>query len=504
MSQEREYPFSDLAGGAIQTPTPLAGSYGAAVALALLALCPNIIFTTAFPLLEPAIAHGLDVSKFPPQLGEALSNAAYSFGAVAAADLAQRFSQRRLFILYEAIFIAGSMLALFASGPALFVLGRILDGLGTGLLLVAALPPLVTNFPASRLPVTAIWINIGLFGAVTVGPFVGGLVAHFHAWRALFGGLSVLGVISFVLAQMTLELQPGSDPGQSIDWLAFPLAIAATALPFFGVSWLTVASFEAPGFIAPAVLGLAALGVLIVTQYRKRQAFIPVGPLFSTFPVCGILAAMVGGATSVTLLELAIDYLTRVAHYGPLLTGLLFLPEFPGLIVAAWLFRRLLATRGLPVLALTGLASIIAGAAVLVPLTPGRAPFLVPIAAALLGYGSGTAVAPGLFMAGMSLVSTKLGRTFALVELLRAEAAFLVGPILLSLAITLSPPLGVSLRLSMWVTFGIAVLGTAAIMTLLALGGVWPGRPDLEEWLDRQGRALHSPPLASVLRARRP
>ncbi|HET7313856.1 MAG TPA: MFS transporter [Salinisphaera sp.] len=466
-------------------------------------MCPNIVFTTAFPLLLPGIAHGLGTSEFFPQLGEALSNAAYSFGAVAAADLAQRFSQRRLFIIYEAIFIVGSILALFAPGPAAFVLGRILQGLGTGLLLVSALPPLVTNFPAAKLPVTAIWVNIGLFGAVTVGPFVGGLVAHFEAWRALFAGLAVLGIGGFALALATLELQPGDDPGQPIDWLAFPLAIAATALPFFGVTWLGVSSFMSPGFIAPVVLGLAALGALIVMQYRKRQAFIPVGPLFSTFPVCGILAAMVGGATSVTLLELTIAYLTRVAHYDPFMTGLLFLPEFLGLIVAAYLFRHMLATRGLPALALSGLAAIIAGAALLIPLTPARAPFLVPIAAALLGYGSGSAVAPGLFMAGMSVFSTKLGRTFALVELLRAEAAFLVGPVLLSLAVALAPPLGDSLRLSLWATLGIGVFGIAAIVILLALGGVWPRRPDLQEWLERGGRALHSPPLAAFLRSRR-
>lgn len=460
------------------------------------------MFTTAFPLLHSAIAHGLGASKFSPQLGEALSNAAYSFGAVAAADLAQRFSQRRLFIVYEAIFVAGSLLALFAPGPAAFVIGRVLQGLGTGLLLVAALPPLVTNFSADKLPVTAIWVNIGLFGAVTVGPFIGGLVAHFHAWRALFAGLAALGTAGFVLALMTLELEPASEPGQPIDWLAFPLAIAATALPFFGVSWLSASSFTALGFILPVVLGLAALTVLIVSQYRKQQAFIPVGPLFSTFPVCGILVAMLGGATSVTLLELAIEYLIRVAHDGALTTGLLFVPEFPGLILAAWLFRRMLATRGLPLLALSGLVSILAGAALLLPLTPGRAVFLVPLAAALLGYGSGTAVAPGLFMAGMSVVSTKLGRTFAVVELLRAEAAFLVGPVLLSLAMTLAPPLGGGLHASVWATLGLTVTGTLVIMVLLGLGGVWPQRPDLREWLDRQGRALHSPPLAAVLRKR--
>lgn len=479
----------------------MAGNYGAAVALALLALCPNIVFTTAFPLLQSGIAHALGTSKFATQLAEALSNAAYSFGAVAAADFAQRFSQRRLFFAYEAIFVSGSIVALTAPGPIAFTFGRVLQGLGTGLLLVAALPPLITNFPAAKLPVTAIWVNIGLFGAVTVGPLVGGLTAHYEAWRPLFAVLAVLGAIGFLLSFFTLEPRPGNDPDLPIDWLAFPLAAAATALPFFGVSWLSATSFTAPAFLAPLVIGLLALGALITSQYRKQKAFIPVGPLFSTFPMSGILAAMVGGATFVTLLELTTEFLTQVANQGSLITGLLLTPELLGLIIAALLFRRMLPTRWLPVLALSGMVAIIAGAVLLIPLSPARATVLVPIASALLGYGAGASVAPGLFVAGMSVDSTKLGRTFALVELLRAEAAFLVGPVLLRLAMAFAPPLSTGLRTSIWITLGIAVVGTIGIIALFLLGGARPQRPDLEEWLEHGGRALHSPRIGAAVRS---
>lgn len=487
----------------MRTPIPLAGSYAAAVALALLALCPNIVFTTAFPLLQSAIVQALDASSFSVRLAEALSNAAYAFGAIAAADLASRFSQRRLFLIYESVFIAGSLLALCSPGPIAFAFGRVLQGLGTGLLLVAALPPLVTQFSVAKLPVTAIWINIGLFGAVTVGPLTGGLTAHFEAWRALFAALAVLGSCGCVLAFLTLELAPGYDPGRPIDGFAFPLAAAATALPFFGVSWLSATSFAAPGFFVPVIVGLLALAVLIVSQYHKKQAFIPVGPLFSTFPLAGILTAMIGGAAFVTLLELTIEFLLQVDSRGKLVTGLLMTPELFGLIAAAYLFYRALPSRWLSGLALSGLLAIIAGAAVLTVLRAANATIVVPVAAALLGYGAGAAVAPGLFVAGLSVVSTQLGRTFALVELLRSEAAFLIGPVLLSVAMAFAPPLAAGLRLSIWITFAIAVAGTVGIAILFALGGAWPQRPDLEAWLLHHGRALRSPPIAAARRCQK-
>lgn len=482
-------------------PLPFAGRYGAAVVLVLLALVPNIMFTTAFPLLQADIGKALHASAFLARLGEAMSNAAYSFGAVAAAGFAQRFSQRRLFLIYEAIFVGGSLLVLFALAPSMFVVGRVLQGLGTGLLLVAALPPLVTRYPTAMLPLTAVWVNIGLFGAVTLGPLVGGLVAHYEAWRILFIGLAALGAIGFLLAMFTLEPGSGLAPDLPLDWPVFVLAAAATSLPFFGVSWLSRASFGAVWFIVPVTVGVLALIVLIRWQYRKREAFIPVGPLFTTLPLCGILAAMIAGAAFVTLLELAIEFMSKTAHFGPLTMGLLLTPELLGLVAAALLFRKLLPTRGLPILALSGMLAIVAGAAIVVPLSAENAIVMMPIAAVLLGYGAGAAVAPGLFIAGMSVASMKLGRTFALVELLRAEAAFLIGPVLLRLAKRIAPPLSGGLHFSTWVILGIAALGTIGIVVVFWLGGAGLRRPDLADWLEHGGRAFDSPSLLARLRS---
>jgi hypothetical protein len=63
----------------------------------------------------------------------------------------------------------------------------------TGLLLVIALPPVIQRFPAQRMPTTAAAINIGFFGAVTVGPLLGGITAYGHAWRTFYAALGALG-----------------------------------------------------------------------------------------------------------------------------------------------------------------------------------------------------------------------------------------------------------------------------------------------------------------------
>ena len=104
---------------------------------------------------------------------------------------------------------------------------------------------------------------------------------------------------------------------------------------------------------------------------------------------------------------------------------MLFLPEFGAAVLTAAPFGALFRTRFTPVLAISGLAVLAAGAALLTGLTAG-ASALVAVAAALVGFGVGASVSPALFLAGFSLRSAQIQRVFALIELLRGVTAFLV------------------------------------------------------------------------------
>jgi MFS family permease len=236
----------------------LAGSYPAAVSMALVALCPFIVLSTA-SLLITQLSADLHTSVFGTQLAEGLSDAGYAFGAVAGADLIQRLPTWRVYVGAEAGFAAGSLLAAAASGIAEFTVGRVLQGIATGMLLVAALPPLVTRHGAARVPLSAAFVNLGLFGMVTLGPVVGGIAAAEKVWRLLFVAMACLGVVGIVLGLLAFEREDARSPRMGFDWSAIPVALAATALPFFGVSWLSRGGFGSPAFYLPVAAGLLAL-----------------------------------------------------------------------------------------------------------------------------------------------------------------------------------------------------------------------------------------------------
>ena len=421
----------------------------------------------------------------------------YALGAVVAAYLVQRFKQRLLFLLTEAVFVVATVLAATAPGAGAYVTGRTLQGAATGLMLVLALPPFVTRFGAGRLPRTAALVNVGLFGAVTVGPLAGGIAALTNeGFRGLFGVVAAAGAAGLTLAWLTLPHQPPFDPDTRPDWSAFALAGIGTVLPFFAVTRLTSLPVTSPLVWAPLAVGVAALVLLIVRQYRRPDALMPVKALSTSLPVIGTSVAMVAGAATVTFLELTVVSLLEGQQLRPMAAGALLSPMVAGLAVAALLFARLLATRWAPALVLAGLTAVGAGGVLL--LEPSDH-LRVALGAAVLGFGAGATVSPGLFLAAFGVESTKIGRAFALVELLRSEAAYLVGPVLLYVAMSQATAVA-GFTLAMGI--GIAVVGFGIVMMLVLYlaGGVRPRPPDLDGWLRGDGLALHSPPTAERAR----
>ncbi|MFP5348208.1 MAG: MFS transporter [Actinomycetes bacterium] len=477
------------------------GRYGLAVGVALLGLCPNIVLSTAALPVSAVVGKALGAGRLELQLAEGMSNAGYAFGAVLAAQLAQRYVQRRLFLGYEMLFVVGSVLAAAAPNAETFFAGRVLQGAATGFMLISALPPLVTRFGVGRLPVTVAIVNVGLFGATTVGPLVGGVVAASGSWRLLFALAAGVGAVGWAVAWLGYVRFEPPDPDLPVDVPAITLALVATLLTFAGTSVLVRASLSSPAFLMPFVLGVATLAVLVVVEYRRRVPLMPVRALSTQLPVTGTVVAMLAGAVFVTVLELLQTSLQEVGGHGPLAVGVVFWPMPFGLLMAAVTFGAVFPTRYVPVLVNAGLLCLVAAAVVLLVGGSAEPGVGVSTAAFLLGFGAGATVSPGLFLAAMGVPSQLLGRAFALVELLRSAAAFAVGPVVLAVAGSRADP-AIGVTVGLVVTLALAVVGLASSVLIPALSGARLRRPDLEAWLEDGEQALASPVTAVHVRPR--
>src|SRR5277367_6653031 len=203
---------------------PLAGRYAAVAAMVMFALIPYLALSAALDPLTPIIAKQLHTSIQTMSLSSGLGNAAYAVGTVLAVQFAQHLPQRRMMVIYAVLLVIGSVLAASAPNAQMFIVGHVIQGLCTSLLLIAAVPPLAIGYPANKLRDTAVIMNICIFGAVALGPFIGGLQAEANAWRPLFWIVVAISVIALVLALLTFEDSPPANPDSPRDLLAIGLA----------------------------------------------------------------------------------------------------------------------------------------------------------------------------------------------------------------------------------------------------------------------------------------
>ena len=480
---------------------PLAGRYPAAAAMVIFALVPYLGLSAALQPLAPTIGAQLHMSAQTMSLGLGLANAGYAVGTVLAVQLAQLLPQRRMMVLYAALLVIGSVLAAAAQNPAMFIIGHVLQGLCTSLLLIAAVPPLAIGFGLPRIRSTAMIMNVCIFGAVALGPTVGGIQASAGGWRPLFWITAAIALAALALTVLTFEDAPPANPEAPRSPHVLGLAAAGCVAAFYGASELLTHPFLDVQTIVPLAGGLALIVILIVNQYRSKHPLLTIrSMLTSTVPVAGIVVALTAAAASVTATDLVASVLAP--HYSPLHLGLLFLPELAGALLTAVALGVVLKTRELHYLPLVGMGFLAAGIAVFrIEVPPSQT--LTLIGSGLTGIGLGAAVAPALFVAGFSLPAASLQRVFAIVELLRAVAAFMVAPVFAHFAATVggSPTAGTEIVL--WIGLGIAVSGAVAAVLLYALGGARARTPDLERFMDGDGPAWYSPPLLAAVRNRR-
>ena len=479
---------------------PLAGRYPAAAAMVMSALIPYLALSAAIGPVTPIIGRDLHMSAQAMSLASGMANAAYAVGTVMAVQFAQLLHQRRMMVLYVVLLVIGSVVAAAAQNPAMFVTGHILQGLCTSLLLIAAVPPLALGFGVARFRETAMIMSMCIFGAVTLGPAIGGLQAEAHAWRPLFWGVAAVSAAALVLALLTFEDVPPMDRTAPRTPVPILLAAVGSVAAFFGASELTSHKFLEFRTAGLLFVGLAVIVVLIVNQYRSSKPLLTIrGMLSSTIPVAGITLALFAAAASVSAGALTAALLDK--RFGPLHVGLLYLPELAGALITAYVLGHVIGKRTLQYLPLVGMGFLIAGIAVfLIQLPPTQGQTL--LGSSLTGVGLGATVAPALFNAGFSLPSGTLQRVFAIVELLRAVAAFMIAPVFAHFALTVGGDPVTGTRIALWVGLGLAVAGTLVPLAIYMLGGARPETPQLDEFVFGEDPAWYSPPLLAAVRER--
>src|ERR1700691_6803435 len=238
---------------------PLAGRYPAVAAMVMFALIPYLALSSSLGPLTPIIAKQLHMSLQTMSLSSGFGNAAYAVGTVLSVQFAQHLPQRRMLLIYAVLLVIGSVLAASAQDAQMFIVGHVIQGLCTSLLLIAAVPPLAIGYPANKLRDTAVIMNMCIFGAVALGPLVGGLQAESNAWRPLVWIVAGIALVALILAVLTFDDAPAANPDSPRDLRAIGLAAVGCVAAFFGASELTSHALLNAETIVPLLGGLGLI-----------------------------------------------------------------------------------------------------------------------------------------------------------------------------------------------------------------------------------------------------
>lgn len=253
----------------IMTPlsatTPLSArqrllAIGLVLAVSLVAFEVTALFTAL-----PTIADELDGDSLYG-VSLAVYTLANMVSLVAAGELADKRGPAVPFMIAVAVFIAGLLVAAAAPTMSWIVVGRVLQGAGTGAFNPISYSLVRRAFPTDRQPMMYAFLSAGWVLPSLVAPLIAGWITDRFGWRWVF-----LGIVPPALAVAVLAVRPMFDHrpvAQPAEPSRVPLAIAAavgvgalvTALQFDRWPVAVLTSAAGIALAAPALRRLLPRG----------------------------------------------------------------------------------------------------------------------------------------------------------------------------------------------------------------------------------------------------
>lgn len=308
-------------------------------------------------------------------------------GMVASGQISDRRGATAPLMAGLAAFVCGLLLAGTATTMVQLLAGRVVQGLGSGLMITALYVVIGQAYPERLRPALFAAFSSAWVVPSLLGPVVAGLLAQHASWRLVFLGLvpfSVLGGLLIMPALRSLE-RPDPAAGRTdigrreLRRLGHALAVAAG-----------IAALEAAGQHPSVLLGVVALAGLLAVLWGLRT-LLPPGTAVArpgvAAPVAlrGLLAGAFFGIESTVPLSLSVQH-----GFGATAAGLPLAASGVSWAAGSWWQGRSVAEDG----PRRRIGLIRAGFSLLVLGAVGTAVTALPASPGWLGY-------PSWFLAGL-------------------------------------------------------------------------------------------------------
>ena len=175
--------------------------------------------------------------------------------------LKRRFRTKTLFVTAICLFIAGTVCCGVSAAFWMLILGRVIQGVGTGLALPLMFNIVVEQTPLNRMGTMTAAATLVTALAPAVGPSLGGFIVTMWGWRTIFWALMPLLLVSFVAGLYAIRQVSET---QRVKFS--PVQFAALAGGFACLVFAT-SSASTAGWLSVQVLGLLLAAVALLAAF---------------------------------------------------------------------------------------------------------------------------------------------------------------------------------------------------------------------------------------------
>ncbi|MEV0961593.1 MFS transporter [Streptomyces sp. NPDC049910] len=269
------------------------------------------------------------------------------------------YGRRRAFQADLLILLVGCLLAGAAQSMTQLILFRVVQGIGSGGLVVLSLAIVSDLVPPGERGRRQGSLNAVFAIGTGLAPLVGGLLAQYSSWRGIFYGTAALSALAFAGGSLALRIPPPQEERRGFDYLGLGLLAALSTCLMLSVS-LGGPPRRAWQVIAFLVLAVLLGGLFLSRERRAPHPLLPPRLFGSTvFALLAAVAFLMGAAKAATTVYLPL-FLQIAMGSDPVDTGLIMVSLVVGITAGALASGELVSRTGRYkpyLIAGTGLAS---------------------------------------------------------------------------------------------------------------------------------------------------
>ncbi|AYF92098.1 DHA2 family efflux MFS transporter permease subunit [Apilactobacillus bombintestini] len=294
------------------------------IAAGIMSFC-GVVIETSMNITFPTLMKDFSVNTSTVQWMTTIYLLIVSIVVPLSAILNRSFKTKSLFVVGNLLFILGVVLDLCAPTFTILLLGRVVQGLGTGIAL-----PLMFNIILDRVPKAKIGVMMGVGNLITaiapaVGPTFGGIVVSSIGWRYIFAILLPILIISFFLGIFNIKQSREIHRSHLDIWSLLLIVITFSGL-VYGFSSMGSGSILSVKVILPIIIGLIAVIALYKRSVSIEGPIINLGVLRNARFSGHVIAFFILQFITLGLSFILPNYIQLVNHQSAFIAGLMVLP----------------------------------------------------------------------------------------------------------------------------------------------------------------------------------